>query len=95
MTKQEQRLQKMTKEIKVLAKKVATEKKNNREEFLRLLGKSYMEKIKSSKNNEDIFHSKEWRKEKISKISSLLTAKEQEWIKEQLDEELFNLDVKP
>jgi hypothetical protein len=91
MTRLEQRLQKIAKDKKDLEKKVAIERKNNREKFLRLLVKATIEKLKSSKSNENPNHIKE----KIHKVSSFLNEKEQIWFKNQLDEELFNLDVKP
>jgi len=62
-----------------------------REKFLKLLGKATIEKLKSSKSNKNPNHIKE----KIHKISSFLNEKEQIWFQYQLDEELFNLEVKP
>ena len=95
MTKLEQKLQKMARDKKILEKKVAIEKKDNRDKFLNLLGKAYIEKIKSSKINEPPIDAKEWRKEKIFKVSEFLPTREQEWIQQKLDEGLINLDIKP
>ena len=94
MTKLEQKLQKIAKEKKLLEKKVAIEKKINRDKFLRLVGKAYLERIKEPQNNQDL-NNKEWRQNTLLKLSELLAENEKEWFKEQVKEELFNLDVKP
>ena len=93
MTKLEQKLHKLAKEKKILEKKVSIEKKSNRDKFLRLLGKAYLERLKEHQENKD-FNNKEWRQSTLIKLSELLPQNEKTWLQGKIKEELFNLDVK-
>lgn len=90
MTKLEQKLHKLAKEKKLLEKKVAIEKKSNRDKFLRLLGKAYLERLKEHQENED-FNNKEWRQSTLIKLSELLPANEKVWFQKKIDEDVFTL----
>jgi len=94
MTKLEQRLQKLSREKKEIEKKIAIDKKQSREKFLKLLGKAYLKKIKETQSNED-FNNKEWRQSTLIKLSELLPQNEKIWFQEKIKEEIFNLDIKP
>lgn len=94
MTKLEQRLQKLSREKKEIEKKIAIDKKQSREKFLKLLGKAYIERIKETQSNED-FNNKEWRQSTLIKLSELLPQNEKIWLQEKIKEEIFNLDIKP
>jgi len=94
MTKLEQRLQKLSREKKEIEKKIAIDKKQSREKFLKLLGKAYLKRIKETQSNED-FNNKEWRQSTLIKLSELLPQNEKIWFQEKIKEEIFNLDIKP
>ena len=91
MTKLEQKLHKLAKEKKLLEKKVAIEKKSNRDKFLKLLGKAYLERIKDAKDSNGLLHNKEWKKDSLQKLSKLLTANEKVWFQKKIDEDVFTL----
>jgi len=94
MTKLEQRLQKLSREKKEIEKKIAIDKKQSREKFLKLLGKAYLKRIKETQSNED-FNNKEWRQSTLIKLSELLPQNEKIWFQEKIKGEIFNLDIKP
>jgi len=93
MTKLEQKLQKLSKEKKLLEKKVALEKKSNRDKFLKLLGKAYLERIKEPQDNENL-NNKEWRQNTLLNLSKFLPENEKSWFQENVRNEIFNLDIK-
>lgn len=94
MTKLEQKLQKVAKEKKEIEKKVASEKRINRDKFLKLLGKSYLERIKRANDNEGKPYDKKWKKDTLSKVAEYLPNNEKIWLQKKIDEDLFNLELK-
>ncbi len=92
MTKLEQKLQKIAKEKKELEKRVASEKKINRDKFLKLLGKSYLERIKKANDNEGKPYDKKWKKDTLLKVAEYLPKNEKTWLQRKINDDLFNLN---